>query len=376
MKALFPRATLCALLLAAPAAADTIKLEGGTVIDNVKVTAESWKEIEYRKPRVSSVQKVESSKVVSVEYSSTTADFREALAKQEEGELTTSAAYFEAVASDESAPKFLRAFSLARMGDNLLENGNLSDATQAYDRLLKEHADTRHFGRALLGKGKALLGERKFDEAARAFETLLKEVETKALGEQVKVEAEFYALLASEAQGKSAEAEKGYAALRDRVAKTHRGIAGRCTLRLARLKLAAGDVAAALPLYEEILDERLEIDRDIVAEAFNGRGRCHFAKAQAELERSQKAGAGGDSARAEQYRANALAAFAEARLDFLRVVVSYPAVQGQQPEALYWAAQCWSNTDDEDAAVQAARLLKTCAVRYPNSEWGKRAAQG
>jgi hypothetical protein len=112
--------------------------------------------------------------------------------------------------------------------------------------------------------------------------------------------------------------------------------------------------------------------RDVAAESFIGRGRCRFAEAQAAMDKAEALAVANDKVKADAVRGDAQEAWRDARLDFLRVVVSYPDVQSAQAEAMYWAAQCYLNLGEEEAQREAGRLLKS-AQRYENSQWGKKA---
>ncbi|MGQ0552288.1 MAG: tetratricopeptide repeat protein [Planctomycetota bacterium] len=368
---------LAVALCAGPARADTIKLLDGSSLDGVKVVSESWKEVEYRKGKAPTPQKLDAAKIASIEYSSTPKDFQTALETLAAGEsqaLAVAAGYFELVADNDDAPKHIRATARARQADGLLESGNPELALTAYDQLLTDYPETRHLARALLGKGKAHLYLRKPDEAAKVLTKLQEEVTAKGLGQQYAIEAEYLKLLGQEDGGKPAELVVAYEALRAKAAGVSKDLAWRCAVRLARSKAAANEEAAALALFEEILDARFETSEDVAADAYNGRGRSHYARGMALLDRSTKADAAGDKSKGQALRLDALEAFSAARLDFLRVVVSYPTVQVQQAEALYWAAQAFLNINDDDAKLEAKKLLYRCSRDYPNSTWGKRAA--
>jgi tetratricopeptide (TPR) repeat protein len=359
--------------LAGPLRADTIHMQDGSRLENVRVLKESLKEVEYRVARVSAPQTMEAAKVRSIEYSSTPSEYKEGLAKLEEGALGLAAGYFLAAAEDEEVIRHVRADARVRQADALNENGDLQQAIEAYDLLLREHPDTRHLARALLGRGKALLRAQRVDEARQAFETLKSESTAKGLGERYALEAEFHLLWILQQQGKGEQAVKGYEALLERAGGSYQGIANKCSVRLGRAKLEAGRLDEAKALFQDIIDSRLEMDaRDVAAESFIGRGRCRFAEAQAAMDKAEALAVANDKVKADAVRGDAQEAWRDARLDFLRVVVSYPDVQSAQAEAMYWAAQCYLNLDEEAAQREAGRLLKS-AQRYENSQWGKKA---
>jgi len=367
---------LAVALLAAPlSAADTIKLLNGTEIEGVRILTETYAEITYKKRNVSSAQSVKTKDVLSVIYGSTSSHYRDAQTSLAEGNLVEAASHYDAAAKNEDNTPHLRAKAKIEAADLLELTRNLDEALTVYDQLLEEWPDTRHLARALIGRGKSLLYQGKTAEAETAFAKLLSEAKAKSLGERWEMEGEYYALYVIEAKGDSKTALDGYAELRGRSRASWPGIANKCALRIGRVHLVSGDAGKAMPLFETIIDGRLETDADIVANAYNGRGRCHFAVAQAYIASADKHAGSGASDKATVARMDAVDSFREARLDFLRVVVAYTHVLDQQAEALYWAAQCFLNVDDNDAQRQAGRLLRKCELEYPNSTWGKLAGQ-
>jgi tetratricopeptide (TPR) repeat protein len=366
---------LAVALLATPLAADTIKLQNGSAIEGVKVLKESYAEISYRKPHVNAPQSVASSDVARVEYSSTSAEYREALTKLDEGSPLEAAENFYAAAENEDSPPYLRASAMIQAADLLLEIRQIVDALPLYEEALANWPDTRHLAAALLGRGKCLLFLGKTADAEAAFAKLLSESKEKSLGERWEMEGAYYALLVSESKAPSKKVLEQSEVLRKRAGVGWPGIANKCALRIGRVQLDSGDARQAMSLFEEIIDGRLDTDKDIVAAAFNGRGHCHFEIAQAYVASADKYAASGESDKAGVAREDALDSYRKARLDFLRVVVSYSHVLDQQAEALYWSAQCFLNVDDEDAQRQAGRLLRKCELEYPDSKWGKLAGQ-
>lgn len=366
---------LAALLLAAPLSADTIKLVNGTSIDDVHVLTETYAEVRFRKKNINTPQAVKAPEVLEVVYGSTSPDYREAQDKLAEGSLIDAANAYYFAAKDEANSPHLRATAMIETASILLEARDLDQALPIFDELLQQWPDTRHLARALLGRGKTLLFLGKSADAQAAFAKLMSEAEEKSLGERWQMEGEYYSLRVTETSGDAKNALSGYEELRKRAAAGWPGIANKCLLRVGRVHLSEGNVDKAMPLFEEITDGRLETDNDIVASAFNGLGHCRFAVAQAYIVTADKHAAAGASDRAEIARADAVDSFREARLDFLRVVVSYSHVLEHQAEALYWAAQSFLNVDDTDAQRQAGRLLRKCELEYPSSRWGKLAKQ-
>jgi tetratricopeptide (TPR) repeat protein len=370
---------LTVALLAAAARADVIVLRDGTRLDGVKVVSETYEKVEYKQPKVASNQSKPAADVRDIEYAATSADFREGLkAWHEDADLATAAAYFDSAATDDKLPANVRATARRFSADCWLAGGNLVDAAAAYADLIKSWPDTRHLAAALLGKGQALLQSGSFAEAKQAFDALKAEVAAKSLGERWEIEGDYNGLVAvvagklKGADGQAVDAVAGFEALRKRAAGKDPELEAKCEVQLGRLHLNEGKLDQALPLFDAIIGERLDIaDQEVLAGAFNGRGRCLFNQAQAKLDAATAAK--GDKARADALRLDAVGLFKEARRDFLRVFTVYSAVQGQQAEALYFAAQCFLNVADKDADSRSKVLLTLCSRNYPNSTWGKEA---
>ncbi len=355
----------CAVLLGALTSgdlrADELLLHNGRSLSGITVVSETYETIKYRKRGLGSAQSETTSDVREVRYSKLPPDLRAAEEARAQGNLLGAAELLVEVASDEDVEPFHRANALISAGDSQLAAGSYAAAVTTYDRLLTDFPKTRHLGRALSGKGRAALMSRQFDTAEEAFETLRTEAADKGLGDQWPMEAEFWGLYTSEARGEKSGLVAKYGGLRDRAAGTYQDIANKCALRMGRVQFDAGKVPEAADLFQEIIDNRLVSEAEVVAGAFNGRGRCYFAQAQ-------QAVGGGDAVTAsEQYR---LALF-----DFLRVHVSYPDVPKEQPEALYWAAESFKNLPDiQDASTRARALLQRCKT-YTGSPWAEKAAQ-
>lgn len=370
-----PLALLFVALLAVPALADDLHLHDGRVIDGVVVKSESASKVEYRRKSVT--QKVDSSEVRNIVYGRTSANFIAGMDALANGDSLAAAGAFIQAAENEDLPDFVRATAYAECGEALLENNNFSDALGIFDELLKSYPDSRHYARALLGKGRAQFFNRQVDDAAATFKKLQDDASARDLGELWGLEAEFALLWADEARGKKGVLE-GYKDLRARCRDDYPAVANQCSLRMGRVYLSSDKVDEALPLFNEIIDSRLTTDRSIVAGAFNGRGRCLFWEGQNELAKSREATNKKESERAAQYLEDALASFRAARLDFLRVNMVYLGVAREQPESLYWGGQAFLNVASLDSAEADAErfgkiLLKRCSDRFPQSEWGSKA---
>lgn len=358
------RLVLALALLAASAAADDIVLTDGRTLKGVRVTGESYEVVEYRKPGVSTPQKVAASEVASVRYERSSKSYRDAMAARDDGNLKGSINLLLEAAGDDRYGEHQQARALVEASEAMINLGFYDDAIARFDELLALHPKTRHLGRALLGKGRATLLKGDHAAATGIFDDLRSQAEAKGLGGRWSLEAEFFGLLAKEHGGRRDGLAGQYEALKDKAAGKYPGLANKCALRVGKLKLVEGEGAAARRLFEEIIEGRLETDRDVVAAAYNGRGRA--------LEMAGRGAYDGGDADT----ANAL--YREALLDFLRVYVHYGDVRQEQPEALFFAAQCFGNLGDAevpDASLNARRLLHQCKTEFEDTAWGKEAAK-
>lgn len=366
----FTSTVLTLLLLTAPLVADDIFLKGDRSILDVRITAEDYTEVSYKTKR--GINQTEPSvNVLRCSYNKTSRDFNDGM----KGVNTPS--YQEAIrklqwaADDEELDEFKRATALATAAGALLDNGYYADAQANYAELLAEYRKTRHRPRALLGNAKALLNLGRFAEADELLRTLQTESGQKGFAPEWPQEAEFLLLFSAEAQGASGdEVLSGYKDLRLLTQGEYDGIANKCALRIGRLMFSQNnpDLRGSERLFEEIIEKRFGTDRDIVAGAYNGRGRVRFMSGQAALTNS-------DPERAREELDAAL-------LDFLRVVVSFEQISNEQPEALYWAAKSFQSLaplggGGAEPELNGRRLLNTLrqSEKYRKSHWAQEAAK-
>lgn len=303
-----------------------------------------------------------------VTYGKSSPEFSEGLRNLATPAWADGIAKLRLASTDEDLPEFKRATALALAAGGLLDNGFYTNAEQDFATLLADFRNSRHRPRALLGRAKALLNLGRFGDADDLLRTLQSESGSKGYAPEWPQEAEFLLLYSAEAQGGDpAEILRGYKDLRLVTQGEFEGIANKCALRIGRLMFSSDDpdLRGAESLFEEIIDGRMETDRDVVAGAYNGRGRVRFL-------RGQQALTNGDPERAREELDAAL-------LDFLRVRVSYDQISSEQPEALYWAAQSFRSLDPlggggAEADLNGRRLIKTLRERFPESAWARQAA--
>ena len=358
---------LIALPVLAQGAADEIVLADGKVIDRIRITSESYTEIAYRTSRGID-RKQPAAEVERVVYARSSPEFSDGMAKLGTPAWADGVGKLLLAATDEDLDDFKRATALAHAASALLDAGYYGDAEANFGQLLADYRNSRHRPAALLGQAKALLNQERFAEAEDLLRTLQSESGSKGYAAKWPHEAEFLLLLSAEAGGKDAdEILSGYKDLRLLTQGEFEGIANKCALRIGRLMFSQNppDLRGASQLFDEIIEGRLETDRDVVAGAYNGLGRVHFMRGQQALTKSDP-----ETAREE---------LEAALLSFLRVHVSYDQISSEQPEALYWAAQSFRSLaplggGGQEADLNGRRLLFTLRDRYPNSPWALQAA--
>lgn len=343
------------------AAADDIILADGTKLEGVRVESESITEVKYRRSGGrGGVQSMPAGDIREITYTSTTPEFREGMKKLLEGETLEGAGLLAGAASDDRLDEHERASALVTAADALIGYGGaaVEDARGLYAELLNDYPTTRHRPRALLGRSRAELTLGDYDDALSGFETLASDAASKGWGEQWELQAKFFALLTRQAKGGADRTaiRDGYASLRERAEEGgFPSIAMKCALQLGRLSLADDDPNRAMSRFNEIIDNRLEVARDVASGAYLGRGHVLFGLAEAKRR-------GGDTDAAMDY-------FDEALLDFLRVHAHYADVQENQAEAIYWARQCFENLGGERNSYHAAVLRARLKSKYPGSPW-------
>lgn len=359
---------LAALLAAPLVAQDTIVLVDGDRIDGVRVTDDGLQEVVYEEGRGRRAREdsVDAADVVRIELGDTTEGYRDALGRRDEGDLAVAATWLEDEADAEGNDDVLRAKARVEAGELWRMIGAWGQATAAYDELLRDFPRSRHVPRARLGKARVLMG-RGDASAEAAFEAFVEAAESGGWGRRWVDRGRLFAAAAkvvsaaSATEGAAADAIERASAeletLRDETASE--SVRAGCELWLGRIDLTRNP-HDALPHFETVLETRFEIDREFTAGAFNGRGRCSFAFAQAASDPEDKE-----------------AFFIEALMDFLRVVVRYRDIGSEQAHALFWSGQSFLNTTSlTNAAARGRGLLKECAERFPGSLWGQRAAAG
>jgi len=222
------------------------------------------------------------------------------------------------------------------------------------DRLLVEVPNTFYYAPALLAKADALRLGGDANAAAKAYEQLVSDVNTKSLPARWGKEAELAALLLDT----SVTGETLRRNLNGIIAQ----VDGKFPTVASRAKVAIGDsyiaeenFTKARTYFTDIIDGGAA-DPGTEASAFFGMGLCDYRKGL--LEEDQEA---------------AVVAYFEANLNFLRVVAMYKDNVEMVPKSMFYSAMCFSRSGGGDnrgkALLIAGRLLK----RFPNSQWTERA---
>ncbi len=131
-------------------------------------------------------------------------------------------------------------------------------------------------------------------------------------------------------------------------------VANKCRLRIGRVLLMEKKYDEAVKFCDEIIENRMDADREVVAGAYLIRGRCRMSRTN-------------PKPKPEDYK--------EALYDLLRVVVHYKDVGGPQAEAMYFAGKCFQLLGGKDSARHWQGLYRRLQREWPASPWTKEATK-
>ncbi len=352
---------LAAALLASPIArADEIHfVDGKPPVTGVTVTTETIEKVEYKKKGVNQAQFFAADKVKLVNYERPGDDFEAAVKAEADADFENAANLFKAAANDESRRLGLKARAMFEAGSCQRKAGQDAEALKTLDELIATMADSRYVPMALAEKGTTLYEAGKDDEAKRVFTQLKADSAAKKYGEFWSRTAELNLLLLQEVTDLNG-AFAGYQALVAATEANYPTISSQAKLRIGRVLVKNGKFDEAKAFFQAIIDNRQTLSREVVAGAYNGLGNALIGAAVA---------AGGDRVASEK-------GYQDALFTFLRVVAQYEDVPQEQPEALYFAAQCFKKVKGEDNAQRATRCLNRVVNEYPGTTWAEKAKGG
>ena len=349
---------LAAVLLAAPADADTIYLVDGSSITDAEVSEETYETVEYREG--GKKKDVDSSKVLRIDYDSKPPLVDRGDDAASEGDVEAAiydlSTYIEghlAKGGKDRRFPWAPGYAMSRLVELNSSIGNLDGIIAAADQLIANVPDARQVPDAYLAKAEA---QHHKGDSAGATATL---GELEALAQRVGLPRQW----ALEVQlGRVVyDASKSGKELRADL-KTVAVAAGSDFPVVAnRAKTFSGESLVAEEKYSEAeavfreVVEKGNADRKTLAAAYTGLGDCL-------LQRGQKAG--GDE-KAELLKSALLA--------YMRVVVVYEDQIQYVPKAMFYAARIFDQGEDEESKDRAQRIYRKIMYRYEGSRWAREA---
>ncbi|MHC4393847.1 MAG: tetratricopeptide repeat protein [Planctomycetota bacterium] len=317
------------------ALADTIVLVDGRTLKDVKVTSETYEEIEYTIHN--SKQTEEAANVARISYERTPISYKQAEELMNQGQFLEAARAFESAKGGRE--KWVDQYALFYAGESYRAAGDHSGASRSYKALLQNHPKTRFFPAAKLGLGLTLAAQSDHAGARSAFSELESEARSKGFGERWQLQAQLQTASAFEAEGNGSKANGLYRRLvSKKISHPDIGFAA----RLGELRTGGG--SRSVRDLQTLIDEE-KAPEDVRAGAYVALG-----KAQRE---------------AGDHQASLMS--------FLRVCLD-PALSNfpaHRAEALHLGAQQFEQVKGKDWSERANKLRNELRSRYPNSPFAK-----
>ncbi len=364
-------AVVLAALSAPFARADEIHfVDGRPPLAGVKVTAESLEKVEYKKAGVNQAQFIPADKVKAVNYERPGDDFTQAQKAEEDGDYENAANLYKAAANDDALKNrsALRACAMFGAGVCFRKAGKLDESLKALDELIATIPDSRYVPMALADKGLGYYESGKDEDARRTFAQLKKDATDKKYGEFWSRTADLHLLILQEEKDLKGAFE-GYQSLVAATEANYPTISSQAKLRIGRVHVKNRKFDEARAFFQAILDNRQSLPREVVAGAYNGLGNALLGKGQATEKGDAEKGTKGDRAAAEKL-------YQEALYAFLRVVAQYEDVPQEQPEALYYAGQCFKQVKCDGNTARSQQCLRRVVNEFPGTSWAEKAKSG
>ena len=330
--------------------ADEIKQIDGKTIE-CRVVDETYEEVVYKIPRISTNQKIKAEKVKEVVYADKPKDFLEAEAAMDGRDYETARSFFMAVANKSSSRRpWIKQYGLFYAAECLRLMNNFDDAIKAYKKLLTEVPKTRFYPNALLMQAECHLANGNKSEAKKLAEKLAADAASKGFGDRWLYESQYFDTRMNESSNPGS-ALKEYMELYEKTKDGYTEVANKARLRIGYVYIAQKKTSEAKKYFQEIISNRTASPPNIVAGAYNGLGTTLIS---------------GEASLADQK---------EALYHFLRVVYRYSDVRAEQPRALFNAGKIFKQFGDTTSNSRAKLLLKRCESEFPGTQWANRASK-
>lgn len=343
--------------LFASARADTITLLDGKTLENVTIVNETLKEVSFKQDGKSKVTPSDGVAAIDYKKKPKLVDQADQMARDGDigGAMDTLDLYvkglFEGNVKEPLA--WAPAYAMQRLVELCASVGDGEGVIEAADLLITKAPDSRHVTKALLAKATAQSDARKSKEALATIADLRKLIDTQALGQLWRLEADLAEALADPALAGSKR--------RARVVEIA-GLAGKDYPTVAnRARVAEGesyiegenkDFTKAKAIFQAIVEDP-KADNPTLAGAFTGLGDCLFSQA-IDLQKANKDGGATFSAAVEAY---------------MRVVVLYPEQVRYRAKSMFLAGRAFEFLGDDVSKARARQLYRSVMRDFRESPW-------
>lgn len=332
--------------------ADTIELKDGKKRLKIQIVEETIESVKFRKSRLPNIQSVPSDSVKDVKYYVSGSDFKTAQEAFKAGDWHTAAKlYYEYAESLDNDKAALRAHCLFQSGMSYLKCAQWKNALAVLGKFIKENPEHRLYPEAVKERAICYVNNKDMKKARIEFTNLKKDIPKKKISDFWKHEVEYWLIFLNE-DSDARRALDDYKKLYDDVKDSYPKVANQARLRIGRVLIQQKKYDEAKAFFTEIIDSRLDADRDVAAGAYLGRGLCILSKRNASKEDNK-----------------------QALFDLLRVVVHYKEVGEHQAEALYYAGKCFLQVGDKDASKRSKVLFQRLQSDWSASKWAQKAAK-
>lgn len=344
------------LLLAAPALQrDQIVLVNGRVLQDVRVTSETYKEVVYKTGSGQEGRKP-AQEVKQVEHDLGPAlldDYVRALELMDSLDWQGAISTFNEVLADARVLQkyeWVVQHAIYRQARCHYALNDAAGVGAAVDTLLAKDPDTFFYAPALLMKAEVLTSAGDAASARKVYEQLDAAVRDLGLPERWARESELgLTLLDTSLKGQARQ--RRLQQLVDKNKAQYPTVANRANMEQGNALLLEKDYAGAERFFQSIVDSGAADDWTEAA-AHSGLGETFYQRGLAEE----------DPAKAKEF-------FLAAALSHLRVVLMHKEVSTLVPQSVYYAADALDRRQDEASRRQARYLQAYLKKFYPRSSW-------
>jgi TolA-binding protein len=330
--------------------ADTIEMTNGDIKPKVQVVKEGLHKVIYKKAGLPD-QSVPSDKVKEVKYHATGPDYKTAMAAYADGDYETAAGLYRDYADSLSDKKTaLKAHCYFMVADCLQKARMWKEAIVEFTQFANVYQDHRLFPQALLNRAISYIGNQEMKKAQEGFTLLREQVSKKKLSDFWRHEVEYW-LISMREDRDPKNALDDYKALYE-ASKEFPTVSSKARLGIGQVLIKQKKFKDAHSFFSEIIENRVDADRAILAGAYLGRGRCTLNQ---------------PSPKEEDFKS--------ALFDLLRVVLYYSDVDAWQAEAMYWAGKCFQNLGGKDSGKHWQSLYRRLQREWPGTNWAQLASK-